>query len=282
MKKILVPCDFSDCAIEAFKFALDLAARSNGEVSVVKVIDLPVVYEATFGMPPYVLNPGFVKELDDDAQGSFLKLNEKFGRSGASVHFTVLHGPITSMLRDFIEDKKIDQVVMGTHGASGMKEFFVGSNTEKIVRFSKAPVFAIKKAMAIDSIKNIVFPTLLELDQPGLAASVMALQKFFNAKLHLLLVNTPSNFRTQQEQKEAMEEFAKHYGFDNYTLNSRNDTSFEPDSILRFATEIQADLIAMGTHARKGISHFLIGSAAEDAVNHLSCPIWTCAIQNKR
>lgn len=278
MKKILVPCDFSDCAIEAFKFAIDLAALSKGEVLVVKVIDLPVVYEATFGMPPYVLNPGFVKELDDDAQGNYSKMYEKFGKGYPAVQFIVLHGPTTTMLRDFIEDKKIDQVVMGTHGASGFKEFFVGSNTEKIVRFSKAPVFAIKKAVPLESIKNIVFPTLLELDQPDLAVRIMTLQKLFNAKLHLLLVNTPSNFRTQQEQKEAMDEYTRHYGFENYTINMRNDTYFEPDSILRFASDVKADMIVMGTHARKGISHFLIGSTAEDVVNHLNCPIWTCAI----
>ncbi len=281
MKKILVPCDFSDCAIEAFKFAIDLASHTKGEVSVVKVIDLPVVYEATFGMPPYVLNPGFVKELDDDAQANFAKMNEKYGKNFPGVQFIVLHGPTTTMLRDYIEDKKIDQVVMGTHGASGFKEFFVGSNTEKIVRFSKAPVFAIKKAVPLDSIRSIAFPTLLEMDQPDLAMKVMMLQKFFNAKLHLLLVNTPSNFRTQQEQKEAMDEYIRQYGFENFTVNMRNDTYFEPDSILRFASEVKADMIAMGTHARKGISHFLIGSTAEDVVNHLNCPIWTCAISKK-
>lgn len=279
MKKILVPCDFSDCAIEAFRFALDLAAQSKGEVSVVKVIDLPVVYEATFGMPPYVLNPGFVKELDDDAENTFKKLFDQYGKGFGAVQFTVLHGPVTAMLREFIEDKKIDLVVMGTHGASGFKEFFVGSNTEKVVRFSKAPVFSIRKAVPIESIRNIAFPTLLEMDQPDLASKVMMLQKFFNAKLHLLLVNTPSNFRTHEEQKEAMQEYVKHYGFENYTINMRNDTYFEPDSILRFAGEVHADMIAMGTHARRGISHFLIGSTAEDVVNHVNVPIWTTSIR---
>jgi nucleotide-binding universal stress UspA family protein len=43
MKKILVPCDFSEPAIEAFQFAIDLATHSQGSVTVLKVIDLPIV-----------------------------------------------------------------------------------------------------------------------------------------------------------------------------------------------------------------------------------------------
>lgn len=279
MKKILVPCDFSDCSIEAFKFAVDLVAQSQGEVFVLKVIDLPVVYESTFGMPPYVLNQGFMKELDDDAKTNFIKMIEKYGKKFPFAEFTVIHGPTTPIIREFIEDKKIDLVVMGTHGATGMKEFFVGSNTEKIVRFSKVPVFSIKKAVPMTSIKNIVFPTLLELDQSDLVGKIKVLQNFFKAKLHILVVNTPSNFRTHEEQKLAMEEYVRHYGFENYTSNIRNDTYFESDSILRFTTEVQADMIAMGTHARKGIAHFLNGSTAEDVVNHVNCPIWTSPIR---
>jgi nucleotide-binding universal stress UspA family protein len=44
---------------------------------------------------------------------------------------------------------------------------------------------------------------------------------------------------------------------------------------MRFTNDINADMIAMATHGRKGLAHFLSGSIAEDLVNHVSCPIWT-------
>src|SRR5690606_32198110 len=105
--------------------------------------------------------------------------------------FHVLYGPVTPMIRNFIGSHKIDLVVMGTHGAEGMKEFFVGSNTEKIVRFSPVPVLSVKKAPAISSVKNIVLASTLDLGQDEWAVNVKKLQTFFNAQLHILFVNTP-------------------------------------------------------------------------------------------
>ena len=45
MKKILVPCDFSDSAVQAFKFAVEVANQSKGEVLLLNVVELPVIHE---------------------------------------------------------------------------------------------------------------------------------------------------------------------------------------------------------------------------------------------
>lgn len=277
MKKIIVPCDFSEPAIEAFKFAIDLAKKSKGSVLVVKVIDIPIAYEASFGMPTYAFNLGMSKELEKDAKKSFDRLQRKFGKGYKKVKFFVVHGPASMMIRDFIEEKKPDLVVMGTHGASGLQEFFVGSNTEKIVRFSKVPVFAIRKAIPVSKIKNIVFPTSLELNQTDFIKKLMVVQAFFKAKLHILFLNTPFNFVRDNELKE----YASHFKFRNYTLNIRNDR-YEPDGIIAFTNEVKADMLAMATHGRKGLSHFVSGSITESVVNHVKCPVWTYTIKSKK
>ena len=63
MKKILVPCDFSLPAIEAFKFAVDIASKSGGSINVLKVIEMPVIYESSLGLPSYNYDAGLMKEL---------------------------------------------------------------------------------------------------------------------------------------------------------------------------------------------------------------------------
>ena len=80
-------------------------------------------------------------------------------------------------IKKYIEDKKVDLVVMGTQGASGLKDFMVGSNAEKIVRSSTVPVISIKKIPK--AIKQIVFPTRPDLEQEELAMHVKDLQSFF-------------------------------------------------------------------------------------------------------
>jgi nucleotide-binding universal stress UspA family protein len=270
MKKILVPCDFSDPAIGAFQFAVRLAEANAGQVLVLKVIDLPMLYDTQFGWGTYAVDPGLVNALLEDAKQQFKKLMKKYAKGFTNVRFSVEQGPVTPVIRQFAEDKHPDLLVMGTHGAKGLKEFFVGSNTEKMVRFSQVPVFAIRKFVPVSSIKNILYPTALQLNQSDFIKKLKKLQQFFGAKLHLLHVNTPSHFVGDEE----LEEFAARYKLTNFTLNLRNNRS-EEDGILAFAQGKKMDLIAMNTHGRRGISHLVSGSIAEDVVNHIACPTWT-------
>lgn len=275
MKKILVPCDFSEPSLEAFQFATDLAARSGGKVIVLKVIDLPIVsYGASIDIPIYNYSPSLLKDLEIEARKSYEKVFKKFGKGSNTISFDLVHGPISATILDYIDDKKIDLVVMGTHGATGAREFFVGSNTEKMVRYSKVPTFAIRKASKISSIKNIVFSTSLELNQTDFIKRLKLLQEFFGATLHVLYLNTPFNFIREVDLKD----YANHYKFMNCTLNIRNDR-YEPDGIISFVKEIKADMLAMATHGRKGLSHFINGSVTEDVVNHIQCPVWTSRIK---
>lgn len=272
MKSILVPCDFSPESREAYAFALQLAVRSGGMVNVLKAIDLPVMYESALGAAPYYFDPALIKELKEEARLQFEKLKGQFPTS-VPVVFFAKEGPVTPTIRQFIKDEAIDLVVMGTCGASGLEEYLIGSNTEKIVRFSPVPVFAIRKSVPLESIRNIVFPTVLEAE-PKLVAHVKSLQQLFDAKLHVVVINTPHNLLRSVDEEELLKKFARVNKLSNYTLQSRNEF-YEPQAILAFAHEIKADLIAMGTHGRRGLAHFFAGSIAEKVVNRVDTPIWT-------
>lgn len=271
MKKILVPCDFSDPAIQAFKFAVDIANKSGGEIYLLNVVELPVLHDSVL-MPTLSFEEAFIVDLKASAEKNFKKMKEKWAKEGPRIHAFVEYGGTTPTIRQFVEDKKVDLVIMGTHGASGLKDFLIGSNTEKIVRTSGVPVIAVKQK--VKEIKNIVFPNVLVNEQEELTMQVKNLQSFFKAKLHLLYVNTPALFKRDAETREAMKAFAKRYMLKDYTLNIYNDLS-EEDGVTNFSKDMNADLVAMGTHGRRGISHLMMGSVAEDIVNHLQCPIWT-------
>lgn len=275
MKRILVPCDFSAAARQAYKFAVELATAAEGEIYVLHAITFPIVYETTFGVQPYQLNEEEVKKMTDNARDTFERMRQAHpSPSAVPVSFHTLHDYLLPSIRTFAEAKRIDLIVMGTSGSSGFEEVFVGSNTEKVVRFSAVPVIALRKSPFFSSIRNIVLPNTMELHQTELMTRIKKLQHFFNAKLHLLMVNTPTNFLRDQEAKEAMDEFVKHYQLENVTTNFRSNPHAR-DGILDFVTEINADMLAMGTHGRKGIAHLFFDSLTEAIVNRVECPIWT-------
>jgi nucleotide-binding universal stress UspA family protein len=276
MKRILVPCDFSDPAVQAFKFAVDIAKESRGEVILLNVVELPVMHESVL-MPTLSFEEAFIKDMKAHAEKNFAKMKDKWAKEGPKVTSFVEFGGATPTIRDFVKDNKIDLLVMGTHGASGLKEFFVGSNTEKIVRTAGVPVIAIKSQVKVSSIKNIVFPNTFGMEQEELILKVKVLQNFFKATLHVLYVNTPSAFRRDIEVKKEMKAFAKRFMLKDYTLTIFNDYS-EEEGLRNFVTETNADMVVMATHGRRGINHLMSGSIAEDVVNHLTCPIWTYKI----
>jgi nucleotide-binding universal stress UspA family protein len=101
------------------------------------------------------------------------------------------------------------------------------------------------------------------------------MQDFFQATLHILLINTPSHFRDHAEAKEAMEAFARHYQLKHYKTHLSNYSS-EADGIIEYANDEQVDLVLMGTHARTGLAHVFNGSITERVVNRIQYPVWTC------
>lgn len=280
MKKILVPCDFSTPSINALRFALDIARASDGEVQLLYVIELPIMYDSIV-MPVLYFEEAFFKDMKAATEARFRKLSAKFKLDGVKLSFQVQFGGTTIGILDYVKKKGIDLIVMGSHGASGLKEVVIGSNTEKIVRTSPVPVLVIKDFYK-GPVKSIVFPVSFSTrDQEALTMKVKVLQSFFKAHLHLVWINTPADFVNDTITRNQLEAFAIKYRLNNYSIDVFNHTSVE-EGIMQYTQMIKGNMIALGTHGRKGLGHLLLASVAEDIVNHSKALIWTSVIKEKK
>jgi nucleotide-binding universal stress UspA family protein len=277
MKKILVPVDFSAPSLEAVKFAMNLCAKSKGEVRLIHIVELPVLYDSTL-MPALSFEEVFYNEMKEKAEKNFEKIITKWSKEGLKISKQVEFGHFITKLMVAAEAWKADVLVMGTHGSSGVREFVIGSNTEKVVRYSDIPVMVIRKATKIENLNSIVFamPSIGENDE--IMNELKKLQDFLKAQLHLVYINTPAIFRKDAHTLPELKAFAKRYMLKNYTVNVFNDLN-EEDGLKNFAESKKAGLVAMITHGRKGIAHLFAGSITEDVVNHLQIPVWTYRIK---
>jgi len=274
MKRILVPCDFSEPAQEAFKFALTIAQQSKGEVHVLYILDMTFLRGNPSLSHNYAFNVNFLKEMEEEANSNFQKMWQKFSPRTLAVKFHQRIGSLVMDIESYIQANGIDLVIMGTHGAGGSKW---GSNTEKIVRNAPVPVIAIRKNPD-GEIKKIVVPIVPEHRDREFAERLKEIQRFFKSKLHLLWVNTPGNFKSDPQSQVELSRYAQTYNLTNVSLSIRADHTVE-EGVLRFARETRTDMIAIGTHGRKGLDHWFTGSIAEDIVNEANYPIWTFTLR---
>lgn len=277
MKTILVPTDFSEQAQYALDLAYGVAKKSSATVKLLNVVEAP--HGTSFNAMGEVTAPDgmdsmFFAQLLKRQKDNLAKLVKNPKYEDIDVEGEVEVGNPYESISRTITDHQVDLVIMGTQGSSGLEEMLVGSNTEKVVRRAKCPVLTVKEAVDPDSIKDIVFATNLRDASEKLVSALLELQKLFSAKLHIISVNTPSTFETDRFYRKEMKKFVDQHKIENYTLNIYND-DVEEDGIVFFAEDINADMIALATHGRRGISHLLSGSIAEDIVNHAKRPVWT-------
>lgn len=223
-------------------------------------------------MPTLSFEEETMNELRKNALQQFERIKADF--PSLSVVTELLYGGPAAMIAGYIKEKQIQLVVMGTKGASGLKELLIGSTAEKVVRSATCPVITVRVEVSPRAIRNIVVPNSLEPDQELLVTKLKQLQDMLKATLHIVWINTPANFTPDNITTVRLKDFARRYMLTNYTLNVYNDIE-EKTGVINFAKYKEADMIAMGTHGRKGISHLLTGSIAEDVVNHVQIPIWT-------
>lgn len=279
MQKILVPTDFSPLASFATNTALQIARKTGAEVILLHVVEMP---GAAFSVTGQTVNNSefdlYTLKLISKTKEDLAKLVAQNKDNGVSISTSLEVGNAYQAISKLISDQKVDLVVMGSHGAEGWEETFVGSNAEKVVRRSSCPVLVIKKEFDLEKTDSLVFAADFEEDSIVID-KVKKLQKVLDAKLHLVKINTPSNFVSDHEGIQVIRNFAEKNKLENYTVNIYNDRQ-EEDGIMYFAEEVDADLIALGTHGRTGLYHLLSGSIAEDVVNHSKRPVWTCRMES--
>lgn len=274
MNRILVPTDFSQQAEQALKVAAQIAKKYNCEIYLLHVLEIPLHKVDAISSYSELPEALFFMKL---AHQQFTELKTKDYLQGLVIHENVKFHEIFKGIFQVCKKHDIDLVIMGSNGATGFKEMLIGSNTEKVVRTSSTPVLVIKNEHKQFDINNFVFASDFKEESKTPYKKAIALAKILDAKVHLLLVNTPNNFITSSDSKHRMKTFAESFQFTNCTINTYNDSSVEK-GIMNFSHSINADLIGMSTHGRKGLSHFFNGSISEDLVNHAKRPVITFKI----
>jgi nucleotide-binding universal stress UspA family protein len=277
MNRILVPTDFSPCAKNAENVALDIARKTSahltflhGLATAIDWVKLPKDKEGRY--PEIKAQIGNAEQLLTERVHA---AKEKGVEAEKSLVFLETYKTVASA----VMDKEKEMIVMGSHGASELKKFIIGTNAGKILRSAKTPVLVVRKPLSSPvSFKTIVFASGLEPDTHHSFQRLLQFAQEMGAEnLHLVEVITPHNFRPTGVVKAEMEAFAARHGHPNLHLSQYNHYSIEA-GIVEFAQIIGADLIAIANHGRTDISSLFIESIPENLVKYSDYPVLSIGV----
>lgn len=274
MKKILIPVDFSEHSEYALEVAATLAKKNDASLVVLHMI----------GLSEAVLTKDESREMFEAIY--YLKLAEKrFGDfldkdylEGIRIETTVQNYKDFHEINSVAEDFEADLIVMGSHGASGLKEVFVGSNTEKVVRTSDVPVLVIKNRSKDFKMNKVVFACDFNLDFVAPFKNAFDFFEKIGSEFQVVFINTPEKFLSNQEMQELALKFVLHSGVD--TTKVYDNIVYYCDyrlehGIYSFSNEVEADVVVIPTHGRRGLAHYFSENIGEAIVNHIELPIIT-------
>lgn len=271
---ILVPIDFSETSLNALKHAAEFAKKFDAKLTLLHV------YES---LGNDVLLPDLLigkKVLDNPYQELVIKKLDEARATisdiyNKNVDIAVSEGTISSAVESFVNEEKVDIIVMGTHGTKGViQNYIIGSNSYKVVGASKVPVLTVRKKVTNLDIKNIVVPvdyTKFSRQKLPFAAD---LAKRFDATLKLFFTDQKEyNELKNNALIEQVENYLRNEGV-NFTTQISED-AYSAKEVIKYTEFTNSDLIIIMSERETTISNMLLGSTSREVVNHSQIPVLT-------
>jgi nucleotide-binding universal stress UspA family protein len=271
MKKILFPTDFSPVATNAFLHALGLAKSVHGELILLHTYELPIIdnqfapenYKTIFDSLELANFEKFKDEIP-----KLRKIAEDNALEDIKMSHMLLDGDLLYNIKEIIKKEKIDYVVMGTSGATGWKETFVGTNTGDAIVNLSVPVLSIPEEAKYSKIETIGFTTRFRDKDKEALRNVIEIAKLTNAVVKCLYVETKSTDNTKDVYK-SWEELFKDEPVQFFIIPSEDVN----ETIEEFIVHQNIDVLAMLTYKRSFFKWLFTSSFTEKMSYQSTIPI---------
>jgi nucleotide-binding universal stress UspA family protein len=273
IQKILIPIDFSETSMLAIEHAAFTAQLFKAELVLLHVMEK--FWERFNIITPEVK----IDEPTDFANSVEKKLEEiaddirhKYGVISTCL---TTSGNIFKEIMSATEENGADMIVMGTHGSSGVAEFFVGSNTYKVVTQAKCPVLSVQAHSTKLGFNDILLPIDDSSHSRQKVNHAIALAKRFASRLHILGLADADNDDLDMAKFEIkliqISEYAETAGIS--SIRKIVKANNQAKDTLAYASQNNVDLIAIMTDQEENITGRLLGTYAQQVVNHSKIPV---------
>lgn len=247
MINILVPTDFSPLSQVAIEYAVKMANRVKGTVTLLHIMDR-VVRPTRASLQEEA--KAIAREASALARARFVPVvekAEKFNETGNPVIIKIRRGrSFSNTVRLFAKRNKIGLIVMGTKGASGLSKYVLGSNAVSVMDASRIPVLAVPAKARFKNFKNIVYAADLKYLEEEVHTMKPYL-KLLDATLHV--VHVCSKTKDGDQLQADVKHILKQVDYRKSTVMIK--TGKPVDQVINaYVKELRADMVTMFTHKR--------------------------------
>ncbi len=292
--RILLATDFSKWALRAEEYACCLAATWRARLTVLTVLEFPP------GMnPEYPVNQVYLGELMKAGAKQLVELKARASSRGIALHTRIATGIPCEEVLAAVKAEDSDLVVVGTKGKSGLEHVLLGSTAERVIRTAPCPVLTVRMdreellsgeagpcggirlnriLVPVDfsdcSLEAVEYAALMA-QRHSASVTLLHVLEPVSYGLDFTLLHSGKREEMRERLTARLSDMTRALVEAKIQADSqvRGGTPFE--SILDSARTIPADLIVMGTHGRRGLSHALSGSVAEAVLRQSRCPVLT-------
>lgn len=275
MKKILVPTDFSANAMKAATYAAEMARRSGAALYLLHVVDS--VVDGGAGLFP------FSKKLEEKImkvkRGELNNLVEIISTTYPDVviRTELGMGHAGDAVLKTAQELGADMIVMGTRGASGLKEFFLGSITGAIIGRAAIPVLAVPFEYILDSPGAIVLASS-HFDENRQQLGIIAeLAQLFKANVHAVVfeemdTGNPTHAGNHRQLEQYLGFLRQTYPAVSFTGEILQGSSFEK-TMDAYEQKTGAGMVAMITYPKSFMEKLLRKGATKKMAFHSHIPL---------
>lgn len=300
VEHVLLPTDFSDCADHALTHAIEVADRFNARLHILHVVNEldPDWYGITEAQEKAKT---LRQQIKEEARSRLQELAPDH-----DLDTTVslqLSFDVADSINEYVEEREIDLVVMGTHGRQGLDRLMLGNVANKIIRHAPCPVMTVREEVPwTDEEEDAVYQDILApIDFSDHSREALRTSKTFaqayQARQHLLFVAEKRTVPTFSDTgipgvgvvemdpeivsnaEKALEQLNENVGGPNVQSDYHVREGNVSQDIVDFAETRGVDLIVMATRGLTGVSRFLMGSNTERIVRVAPCPVLTIPTQ---
>ena len=271
---VLLPTDFSENSLNAISYAIDFwrHAACNFYIIHVNGFDTFMAGDSTYILTEEQIEDMYIQPTNQKLSELLNQIHEGFDVSdNQKFHTMARQGFFLDTIRKAVLDHQIDMIIMGTKGASGLKQYIIGSNTADVITKVKCNTLVVPENAEYNSFKEIAFPT-----DYNITYDVNILQPLID-----ILENTGANLRflhikekgvelnsDEQISRDMLNDF-----FENFKLSCHYLTNTKvEDAIQCFVESRSIDLIIMVAKSLNYFQSILFHSKIEKVTYHTDIP----------